>query len=219
MYPSLIWYTDGKDIAVSQYIPSEATISLDSGEVRLSQSVHMKNYNNQVLFDEHSGGRVSRWSLRFHVSTDLSAPFTLKLRVPAWCAGAPEVSLNGDSVQAEIRDGYLLLARVWKEDELDIFFPSAIRFEPLEGAPEMAAAVEGPVVLAALTDHDCGLTVDPDHPEKALLPEIPHTYDVFVWQQSTWRTRRQPANFRFVPLYEVTDETYTVYFTLKQGND
>ena len=219
MYPSLIWYTDGKDIAVSQYIPSAAAISLDCGEVHLSQSVHMKNYNNQVLFDEHGEGRVSRWSLRFHVRTDISAPFTLKLRVPAWCSGTPEVSLNGDPVQEEIRDGYLLITRVWKEDELDIFFPSAIHFEPLEGAPEMAAAVEGPIVLAALTDQDCGLTVDPEHPEEVLLPEIPHTYDVFVWQQSTWRTRRQPVNFRFIPLYEVTDETYTVYLTLNQGND
>ncbi len=219
MYPSLIWYTDGKDIAVSQYIPSAAAISLDCGEVHLSQSVHMKNYNNQVLFDEHGEGRVSRWSLRFHVRTDISTPFTLKLRVPAWCSGNPEVSLNGDPVQEEIRDGYLLITRVWKEDELDIFFPSAIHFEPLEGAPEMAAAVEGPIVLAALTDQDCGLTVDPEHPEEVLLPEIPHTYDVFVWHQSTCRTRRQPVNFRFIPLYEVTDETYTVYLTLNQGND
>ena len=215
MYPSLIWYTDGKDITVSQYIPSEATVSLDGGKVLLSQSVHMKNYNNQVLFDEHGGGRVSRWSLRFTVKTDMSAPFALKLRVPAWCDGDPEVSLNGDSLRPEIRDGYLLVTRVWKDDELDVFFPSAIRLEPLEGAPEMAAVVEGPVVLAALTDHDCCLTIDPEHPERAFLPEIPHTYDVFVWQQSTWRTRRQEANFRLIPLYEVTDETYTVYLTMK----
>ena len=100
-----------------------------------------------------------------------------------------------------------------------IFFPSAVRFEALEGAPEMAAAVEGPVVLAALTDQDCGFTVDPDHPESSLLPEIPHTYDVFPWQQNTWRTRRQPANFRLIPLYEVTDEVYTVYLTLHHPNE
>ena len=216
MYPSLIWYSDGTDVTVSQYIPSEAAISLGGGDVRLTQSVHMKNYNNQVLFDEHSGGRVSRWSLRFSVRSEASAPFTLKLRVPAWCAGEPEVSLNGEPVPVEIRDGYMRLTRAWKEDELDVFFPSAVRLEPLEGAPEMAACVEGPVVLAALTDHDGGFAVDPDCPESALLPEIPHTYDVFPWQQNTWRTRRQPVNFRLIPLYEVTDETYTLYLTIKK---
>ena len=215
MYPSLIWYSDGADITVSQYIPSEAMIHLDAGDVRISQSVHMKNYNNQVLFDEHSGGRVSRWSLRFKISTGIPSPFMLRLRVPSWCDGEPEISLNGESVHTEIRNGYMLLSRVWKEDELDIFFPSAVRFEPLEGAPEMAAAVEGPVVLAALTEQDCGFSVDPDHPEASLLPEVPHTYDVFVWQQSTWRTRRQLVNFRLIPLYEVTDEPYTVYLTLR----
>ena len=113
----------------------------------------------------------------------------------------------------------MLFSRVWQDDQLDIFFPSSVRFEPLDGAPEMAAAVEGPVVLAALTDHDCGFNVNPEHPESSLLPEVPHTYDVFVWQQNTWRTRRQPVNFRLIPLYEVTDEPYTVYLTIRNDPD
>ena len=115
----------------------------------------------------------------------------------------------------EVRDGYIVLNRVWSEDELDVFFPSEVRFEPLEGAPEMIALVDGPIVLAGLTDRDCGLTGALSRPESILLPETPHTYDVFVWLQNTYRTRRQPENFRFVPLYEVTDETYTVYFTAR----
>ncbi len=219
MYPSLIWYSDGTDVTVSQYIPSEAAVRANGCDVRLTQSVHMKDYNNQVLFDEHSGGRVSRWSFRFTVSTDLPSSFALKLRVPSWCAGKPEIVLNGEPVHPEVSDGYLILSRVWLKDELDVFFPSAVRFEPLEGAPEMAAAVEGPVVLAALTDHDCGFAVDPVHPESSLLAETPHTYDVFPWLQNTWRTRRQPVNFRFIPLYEVTDEPYTVYLTLRKPAD
>ena len=32
-----------------------------------------------------------------------------------------------------------------------------------------------------------------------------------------WVTRGQPVNFRFLPLYEVTDETYTVYFPFVNG--
>ena len=219
MYPSLIWYANGKEITVSQYIPSRVSVTLDGGEVHLAQNVHMKNYNNQVLFDEHGGGRVSRWSLRFTVQTDSSDAFTLKFRVPAWCAGEPETILNGEPVRPEIRNGYLTLTRIWKDDELDIFFPSAVRLEPLDGAHEMAALLEGPVVLAALTDHDCGFNVDPENPESSLLPEIPHTYEAFPWLQSTWRTRRQPVNFRLVPLYDVTDETYTVYLTLRKPKE
>ena len=216
MYPDLVWFTDENTITVSQYFPSEARLSLPCGDVQVSQNVHMKNYDNQVLFDEHGGGNVSRWSLRFTVRSKAVYPFTLRLRVPGWCAGAPEVRLNGEPVESpEIRDGYIVLNRVWSEDELDVFFPSEVRFEPLEGAPEMIALVDGPIVLAGLTDRDCGLTGALSRPESILLPETPHTYDVFVWLQNTYRTRRQPENFRFVPLYEVTDETYTVYFTAR----
>ena len=219
IYPELIWYTDGKDVTVSQYIPSEAVIRLEAGEARVKQAVHMKNYNNQVLFDEHSGGRVSRWSLRFTVDAG-GASFALKLRVPAWCAGAPEIKLGGETIESPvIRDGYIVLERAWNGEELDVFFPSEVRFEPLEGAPEIGSLVDGPIVLAGLTDKDRGIAGDPAAPGDFLLPETPHTYDVFVWMQNTYRTRKQPENFRLIPLYEVTDEPYTVCFTMKKTED
>ena len=63
LYPELIWYTDDSDVFVSQYIPSEVELELSSGSVHLTQCIHIKNYDNQVLFDDHCGGRVSRWSI------------------------------------------------------------------------------------------------------------------------------------------------------------
>ena len=219
MYPGLIWYTSGDSVIVSQYIPSEAELSLSSeGKVRVSQSVHMKNYNNQVLFDEHGGGRVSRWSLRFEVRAEKKAKFALKLRVPAWIAGEPAVSVNGgDNGKVVIRDGYIVIDRVWgKEDTVDVFFPSTVVFERLDGAEELVCAVDGPVVLAGVIDRDVGLMGDLSDPESILLPEQSHTYGAFVWTQNVYLTRRQRENFRFVPLYEVTDEKYTVYFTAEE---
>ena len=204
MYPELVWYTDGKDITVGQYIPSEAEISLDSGKVCVSQRVHMKDYNNQVLFDEHGGGRVSRWSLRFTVKAETKGKWTLRLRVPGWIAGKPNISVNGAVAEADIQEGYIHIRR-----------ESKVRFEQLEGAEEMVCAVEGPIVLAGLTDHDCGISGDLDDPESILLPELSHTYGAFVWTQSTYMTRKQTPNFRLIPLYEVTDEKYTVYFSSK----
>ena len=218
MYPELVWYTDGKDVTVSQYIPSEATLELEGGIVRLAQRIHMKDYNNQVLFDEHGGGRVSRWSLRFEVRAEKKAKFALKLRVPAWIAGEPAVSVNdGDNGKVVIRDGYIVIDRVWgKEDTVDVFFPSTVVFERLDGAEELVCAVDGPVVLAGVIDRDVGLQGDLSDPESILLPEQSHTYGAFVWTQNVYMTRKQRENFRFVPLYEVTDEKYTVYFTAEE---
>ena len=215
LYPRLIWFAEGDTVTVAQYIPSRAKLTLDAGEVSVSQSIHMKDYNNQVLFDEHSGGRVSRWSLRFTVSSSPGKAWTLQLRVPSWCAGTPAVSVNGEPVKnPDIRDGYLRLTRVWgPEDEIDFFLPASLRFVPLEGAEEMVCVMEGPIVLAALTDHDPCLAGDLSDPDALLLPDQSHTYGTFVWTQSTYRTRRQKENFTLIPLYEVRNEPYTVYLT------
>ena len=82
-----------------------------------------------------------------------------------------------------------------------------------QGADELVCAVDGPIVLAGLTDHDTGLKGDLNDPESIMLPEQSHTYGSFVWTQNVYMTRRQKENIRMIPLYEVEDEQYTVYFT------
>ncbi len=217
MYPELIWYTEENSVTVSQYIPSEAEISLPSGKIVLSQKINMKDYNNQVLFDEHSEGRVSRWSLRFTVMSDAKKAWALRLRVPCWCAGGPVVALNGRPISAKPKDGWVEIKKNWGEkDELDVFFPSKVAFERLEDAEELVCAVDGPIVLAGLTDRDTGLQGNLEDPESILLPEQSHTYGAFVWTQNVYLTRHQKENFRMIPLYEVTDEKYTVYFTAEE---
>ena len=56
--------------------------------------------------------------------------------------------------------------------------------ERLPDMPELAAAVEGPIVLAGLTDKDCGLTGDFGDPEKIFTPRCEHTYSAFTWKQN-----------------------------------
>lgn len=217
LYPELIWYSTEDSVTVSQYIPSEADIMLSDGKVRISQKIHMKDYNNQVLFDEHSEGRVSRWSLRFTVSSNVKNQWTLRLRVPCWCTGEPILTINGETLREVQQNSWIQIRRDWGEqDELDVFFPSKVMFERLDGAEELACAVEGPIVLVGLTDRDMGLQGDLNDPDSILLPEQSHTYGAFVWTQNVYQTRHQKENFRMIPLYEVTDEKYTVYFTVKE---
>ena len=214
IYPELIWFTDGSSVSVAQYIPSSVDLELPDGSVHLTQSVHMKNYNNQVLFDEHGGGRVSRWSIRFTVNSSCGKEWTLKLRVPSWCAGSPVISVNGTPADGNpVMDGCIVLSRVWKDDTVDLFFPSEVRCEPLQDDPSLFSLVDGPVVLAGQTDGSTPVSGDLSDPSSFLVPETPHTYSTFVWQQNTYRTRNQQVNFRLVPLYDIQDEAYTVYFS------
>lgn len=58
------------------------------------------------------------------------------------------------------------------------------------------------------------LNLERDWAEDAIQPRYEHTYDVFPWQQSTYQTVGQAQNEKLVPLYDVTDESYTVYHTI-----
>ena len=214
LYPNLIWYTDGESVTVSQYIPSSVSMKISAGTVNVSQAVHMKNYDHQVLFDERGGGRVSRWSQQIKVVADADKEWKLKLRVPSWCAGAPVVVLNGIPLEkAVIRDSYIEISRIWKKDVLDLFFPSEVRCEPLPDDPSIFSLTDGPIVLAGQTDGNRPVAGDLSNPSSFLIPETQHTYGTFTWQQNTYRTRNQPVNFRLIPLYDIQDEPYTVYFT------
>ena len=43
-----------------------------------------------------------------------------------------------------------------------------------------------------------------------------HTYGTFTWSQNIYETTGQRENTRFIPLYDVTDEAYNVYFRLNK---
>ncbi|WP_438432695.1 beta-L-arabinofuranosidase domain-containing protein [Gorillibacterium sp. sgz500922] len=218
LYPELIYYEDpeaGK-LIVSQYIPSRLSYRRGEAEICFEQTTDMKYYNDQAFFDERDDSQLSRWALKFTVTASSPAAFSLLFRVPGWVKGKPTVQINGESVDApEIRDGYLSLTREWTNDTIRIFFPSGLVMEALPDMPELAAIVDGPIVLAGLTDRDCGLTGDFNNPREFLMPQTEHTYATYPWKQNSYRTRHQHPNILFKPLYDITDEVYTVYFTRK----
>ncbi len=217
LYSELIYYTVSDGISVMQYIPSRARFDINGSEVIVSQSTEMKNYDNQVLFDDHSGGGKSRWSLKFSVTSTTAKSFVLRLRVPSWSRGVLRFTVNGENAVPEIKDGCICLDRTWSDDTVYVTFESGITMERLSDEPWLAAAVDGPIVLAGLTDKDCGLVGDFDEPDRIFVPREEHTYITYVWKQNNYVTKGQPVNIEFIPLYDVTDEPYTVYFTEKKA--
>lgn len=219
LYPSLIYFTDEdeKNITVAQYIPSRAEVKLGNDDIVISQKTDMISYNNQVFFDDHAGGEKTRWSIRFDISGTGEEAFSVKLRVPAWSASEPKVIVSSGEVSGQkIENGYIVLEIAKPaETAVNILFDAKVRALPLDDQPELAALVDGPIVLAGLTDKDRGITYSGDV-STALYQRTEHTYTTYVWKQNNYITRDQPENFELKPLYDVTDETYTVYFTLKE---
>ncbi len=69
--------------------------------------------------------------------------------------------------------------------------------------------MDGPVVLAGLCDAERMLDGDRDLPETMLTPDNEREWD--GWRPG-YRAIGQERGLRFMPLYEITDEPYTVYF-------
>lgn len=213
LYPELVWFTDGDKITAAQYIPSEFTAEMNGANVTVSQTTGMKYYNDQAFFDEKDDGQMSRWLLKFSVKCDKPVRFTLSLRVPEWAKGV-KLEVNGKNTAAPVKDGWLDITADWQNDSVQVFFPSELRAETLPDMPELMSVVDGPIVLAGITGSDCGIT-GADKLNEQFMPQREHTYGTFPWRQNSWRTRNQPQSVMFRPLYEVTDEEYTVYFTKK----
>ena len=213
LYPELVWFTGGDKITAAQYIPSEFTAEMNGANVTVSQTTGMKYYNDQAFFDEKDDGQMSRWLLKFSVKCDKPVRFTLSLRVPEWAKGV-ELEVNGKNTAAPVKDGWLDITADWQNDSVQVFFPSELRAETLPDMPELMSVVDGPIVLAGIIGSDCGIT-GADKLNEQFMPQMEHTYGTFPWRQNSWRTRNQPQSVMFRPLYEVTDEEYTVYFTKK----
>lgn len=215
LYNALIYYEEDNRLIVSQYIPSELKWNTDQTNVDIVQSVNMKYYNDLALFDERDESQMSRWSLKFQVTAEKETEFTLSLRVPKWVKGQPVLTINQQQAKTcEIVDGYINLCRKWKEDEILIFFRAELELCPLPDQPDTCALMEGPIVLAGICDGERKLYCDKEKIEEALMPQYEHTYGVFPWKQGNYKTLYQPQNMNLVPLYDITDERYTVYFNI-----
>ncbi len=219
LYPSLIYFENGDRLIVNQYIPSELKWKANGTDVTFTQTVNMKFYNDLALFDERDESQMSRWFLKFAVTAEKAEDFTLSFRIPKWVKRVPEVTINGEVVtELDIRDGYLHMNRKWEKDEVFLFLPAGITTSALDDIPDTFALMEGPIVLAGECDEEQILYGDRNKPEEMLTPQYEHTYYLFPWKQGAYKTRNNSPCINFKPLYEITDETYTVYFKEDTGS-
>lgn len=121
--------------------------------------------------------------------------------------------INGKRVPADREEnGFLILERNWKEEEITVIIPKKITFYPLADDPNSGAFLDGPVALAALTREERTLYYHKT-PEEILIPRDERWW--CSWRHE-WKTQGQPVNLKFLPLYEIGDEVYTTYFPVEQ---
>jgi uncharacterized protein len=212
---ALVYYQDEAGIVVSQYIPTVLQTERDGVAVTVRQSIaHTTagsiNAHAAAAPDRH---RPDRWLINFQVSCAQPVEFTLKLRLPWWLSGAPSLGINGESVPVhQGASEFISIRRTWAQDTITLELPKRLYTASLPDAPDICAFMDGPVVLAGLCSEERMLVGNKDEASSLLVPDNEREWGTWL---PGYRARQQDRGLRFKPLYEIADETYTVYFPIQ----
>ncbi|MBD0381489.1 glycoside hydrolase family 127 protein [Paenibacillus sp. WST5] len=223
-HPVYMEHDDG--IAVNQWIPSEINVQARGTDICIclkqdgQHAVYpLSNWNvegMEVITKVHvpaiPAQRPDRFSYTLTLGCSRGVEFTLKLRMPWWMKGSPVIAVNGERVEGSFPPtSYCSIRRQWQSgDTVRVELPKSLMAETLPGWPDTVAFMDGPIVLAGLVDDERQLVGNPEEPATILVPDRERNHS--WWNAGYYRTRGQEAGFRFIPLYEVKDEAYTVYF-------
>ena len=210
--PTLIYQESESGIIVSQYVPSQLEYSYQGTPIKITQGWSWVQGgscidNATVAGDLH---RSSAWSMRFKIECAQPIRWTLSLRIPSWISASAILQRGRDEtpIQAD-ESGFFQIDQVWSADEFTLVLPRKITLSRIPDEPDTVAFLEGPIVLAGLTEEERRIEMDKSSPEKFLVPENERTWG--NWNDS-FRLKGQTRGLHFKPLYEITDEAYAVYF-------
>lgn len=218
LYHSLTYTLTADGITVAQYIPSE--LKAEAGGTPVTVRLTDDSVPGAADANAARAGyrhRPDFWQVALAVTCAKPAEFALRLRLPAWLAGPARLWINDKPVaqaDAQREPGFLVLRRRWDKDLLRLELPKRVSVSPIPDEPRTVAFMDGPVVLAGLCGTESTLTWEGrGGPESLLVPDNERQWGTWL---RAWRTRGQAQSVRFKPLFEVTDEPYTVYFPTRR---
>jgi DUF1680 family protein len=212
-----IYFHDDSGLYVNLFIPSQ--LEWPEKGLRLRQETRFPEQERTQLI----------------VSTDMPVDLNIRIRVPQWAAGV-SAAVNGEPVASPPPPGnFWAIHRVWKNgDRLDLRTPMTLHVHAMPDDPTLQAFLYGPVVLAGKLGRQ-GLTYDQmyGNPKDAMnnyylqgnavpVPDFrPPSPDPDEWikpvadQPLTFRTTGQAQNVTLVPLNQLFEERYAIYWRVK----
>ena len=151
--PGYVYAVKNDQVYVNLYLSNKAELKVDKKKILLEQETGYP-WNGDIRLKIAQGNQ----------------DFTMKLRIPGWVRGnvlpgdlysyadnqkpACQVSVNGQTVESDVNDGYLSIARKWKKgDVVEVHFdmiPRIVKANPKVEADHGRVAVErGPIVYCA----------------------------------------------------------------------
>jgi len=215
VYPENIFYEDDDGLVIAQYIAGELNWPRKAGAVNVTMTEDFQSAPLKALKGDQTGLESLPACRVMKIAVECKKPqkFTVKLRLPEWLSGKAGLAVNGKGEPLKSsKDGFAKIERTWRKDTIRIELPRSLWTCPLPDEPQTVAFMDGPVVLAGLCDHQPTLRGETARPESLLRPDNEREWGSWF---RCYRLRGQADNFRFIPLHQVVDERYTVYFPVE----
>ena len=211
-----IYYTREGEVCVCQYFDSE--FRSEDGKLTIRQMTDRQNGNapgaSGVQRINDVCPTVTADPRKLAVELNVSGAgdgLTLKVRIPGWTKGT-SIVIDGKPAEGKWTPGSFAELKIsGPESRIRLEFRKSITIETLPGDEHMAAFLDGPVVLAGLCDEERTLYVSGQAPEAILTADNEREWA--AWKH-TYKTVGQERGIRFIPLYEVGYQPYSVYFPL-----
>jgi len=181
------YFGDPQGVYVNLFIPGSLQWKQGKASVTLTQATAYP-YDSQI---------------QLTVGTSRHAEFALRLRIPAWAAGA-SISVNGKRIATPVIPGsFASIQREWKSgDRVELELPLAMRLESINDRhPDVAALLSGPLVLFALN---------------ASAPSITRAQLLAAKKVAAarWQCETDSTPLTLLPFTSITNERYSTYLEL-----
>lgn len=177
---------------------------------------------------------------RIHFTIRAAKPvrMALRIRVPYWAGDDSSAALNGRTLEGFAAPGsYFVLDRTWHDgDKVEVTLPMRLHMHPMPDDATVQAVMFGPLVLAGRLG-TAGLdktnlraeptkprTVPEYHGKPVDAPVITaNANDPASWLQAVpgrpleFRSKGQTSELSLVPLNQILDERYAVYWKFAQA--
>ncbi len=197
-YGNKILYRSQSNLYLSQYIPFSAQIESD---------VICMDFDRSA--DGESNGTVC---YKITLQSNNQAFSNLYLRKPDW-TGRYELSVNGARVDSAEENGWIMVNELplGSTDISLTLYPHIIPIRLCEKDNRFAFRF-GPILMAAFSDKEYFLQGKPEE----IAEKIDTKKMIFadpLYRDGTY-LENASGNFKLIPLYRVTNETYQIYFPI-----
>jgi hypothetical protein len=211
-----VWYRD-KWPCCSGTFPQLAADYHISTYLRSNDGVYVNLFTPSRVQWSDEGGHYglkqeTKYPLdnKIHIQVSGSQPkdYTLYVRIPAWAAPDPVLSINGKRVSEPAQPGsFTAVRRTWKDgDRVELELPMPLRLETVDANhPSLAALVRGPLVLFAAAD------AQPSFDRNALLQAKPGNNAKGDWLANS----ADGSSVTMRPFMNIDKESYSTYVLLK----